>query len=297
MKFSRPYVKKVVEGSVPPISQTQAWRMRMRDFDPVDNMATFDWSERAPFEGKRWTDTVFLIRCLGSCSGPNALEGLPGWRAAEGVAGSASLAVLASVLSRNRSGMARGRWKKRWNEAEVPTDVNDVDFFVGGKNGRSAHRFRVFVADMINKVREYGAKHGKVVTVEKEIAHHYANFDGVVLIQNVRLSGVGVKLSFVQAPACDTMLEVVESFDIDVVKVILNVQRMQLHSKVEVAVAVESGNASVCDYGLQKNYPCQFDLSQVGNTLCRMRKYGKRGYLFKAYPVLKMKDRSGRISK
>jgi hypothetical protein len=293
MKFSRKYNVKLLDKSTPNITESMAWRIQMDDFDVVHRMATFDVTKFEHHVSTTMTDVAKIFEVLEKVVDPEIVGVTHGWGAQEGVAGSASLAVLESIMSRTRSGELRGRWRKEGVFGDETGGVGDVDFFVCRRNGGTPALFRTYVAAAISKIVKLVAKEGRIVTVDKEMVHPYLQ-GGAILIQNIWISGVSVKLSFVQAPSCRHMMDVVDMFDINVVKVIYNPYRKELYVPLDVVCGVENGLADVCDFHLNKGSPSSYDLMQVKLSLKRMNKYGNRGYYFKKYPKLMMSGYSER---
>jgi hypothetical protein len=254
---------------MPFITESMAWRIHMDEFNVTHRMATFDVTKFDHHLSTTMTDVVKIFEVLEKVARPEIVGATHGWGAEEGVAGSASLAVLETIMSRTRSGELRGRWKKEGaSKGDEADRVGDVDFFVCRRNGGTRSLFRAYVAAQISKIKKLVAEEGRTVTLDEEIQHPYCQ-RGPILIQNIWISGVSVKLSFVQAPSCRHMMDVVDQFDINVVKVIYNAYRKQLYVPFDVVCGVQKGLANVCDFYLDSGSPSSRDLAQVRLSLKR----------------------------
>ena len=286
MKFSRRYVKKALEGSRPEISINQAWRMRMNGYIPSCNVAIFDCRDITLCAVPECCDIMYLNDVMSRVNPDydGRIKKRQCW-CVEGCAGSASMAMVQLLMSRSRSGGLRGRWKKNRNGKVLEgAEIGDYDWFIGGKDGGSWSSFRERVRVLIAQIRCVVEEENRVVTVLEEKRHPYANSGGELLIQDIRISGISLKVSFVQALHCKDMTEVVDGFDMNVVKVIYNPGSRKLYCSLDTVVAIESGLARVRDFEVSPGSPTTLEVARVSSTMKRMKKYGGRGYIFERYP-------------
>ena len=288
------YVRRELEGSVPSISEAEAYRLKVNAYDRMYNMATFKMSKVCErHQSEEVVNVLCMLKLVRQALKSEGGGGDRGWLAEEGISGSSVTAVLEGHFSRNRGGMLRGRWKAGIDDGEgVP--VSDVDVFIGGVAGSTRAGFRIRVREVVSKLEAIAGRRGLAVTVEEERIHPYAEMGRKIIIQDVKVEGYSFKLSFVQAPTSGTLFEVTEKFDIDVCKVMYNPWKNEMYAMLDVVVVIERGKASVCDYVLRQKKPSKYDVRQVSSTLKRMRKYGERGYKFRKYPRLTMGRESDR---
>lgn len=272
------------------MSLWKAWGMRVCQYDPPSNMATFKVEDVHELVDEQMALILDIFGIATKTLDDVCSEGAKGWLGHVGCAGSAPLAVVEAIMSRNRQGRLRGRWER---ERRKPWLVNDIDFFVSGLRGQRRASFRTFVRAAMRKVETVMKAEGRTVIVGEEFENRYA-FSGMsILMHNMEVSGNDLTISFVQAPNSENMLEVINCFDIDVVKVIYNPVRRELYAPLDVVVAIENGEARVCDFGLSEGQPSEYDVKKVCSTMKRMQKYGSRGYTFKRYPKLQMSKARG----
>ena len=83
------------------------------------------------------------------------------------------------------------------------------------------------------------------------------------------------------------MKEMLLRFDMNIVKVMYDVETMMLLAHKDTINDVVNAEATVRDFDMSSDIPTEFEIKKVHSTLKRMVKYGARGYKFKNYPILK----------
>ena len=304
-------MKKVIEGSKPPITETEAYRMKLDGYNRYSNVAVFKFESMNKDLMTPCAKGVFDIFQLLSevCESDMELNA-NGWQATVAVSGSSALALLESHLMTNRSGQLRGRWKaismrggfdsvckKKATALDIARvdlrlgkgdlrSVNDVDIFVSGIRGATHVNFRHTVDNFVNRMRSVCMKKGMNVEGGPYRENAYVEMGSKVLIRDVFVGGMDTKISFIQSRECGTVMEVLKRFDIDVCQVMFNMKRKELYTSLEVLDAIEKGHASICDFFLSSDGPTAYEAIQIKSTIGRMHKYLNRGYVFNRYPKL-----------
>ena len=201
-----------------------------------------------------------------------------------GIAGSAALCSVERMMSTDREGKMRGRWKDAVACGKNPCwSPNDVDVFVCGRAGRRKAAFRSVVRTIQTRMQKVLTRKGKKLIVEEEFEHNYTSRTSVFLIRNMRVEGMSMAISFIQVPEALHVGEVVEQFDLDIVKAVCNVHEKVVSMPVEVASKIWLGKAEVMDFVTQRCFPNTIEEKAIVSTMKRMRKFGGRGYRFGRY--------------
>lgn len=236
-------------------------------------------------EGDRLGEVLSCLALLKDAVGRHHSEGPAAWRPTVGVAGSAALCLVERLMAQDPQGRWRARWKARARQggANLIWNPNDVDVFLCGRPGSRRASFRAAVQGICRSLSERLARTGKQLIVEEEFEHRYTLQPDAFLIQNVRVEGMETVISFIQVPGREDVTEVMESFDMDIVRCMCNIERQELCVPVKVASRIWKGQAEVVDFVTKLQHPTQVEERAICSTLRRMRKYGERGYTFVRY--------------
>lgn len=212
---------------------------------------------------------------------------LSGWKNKIGIAGSFPLRLLESIIKKSYDNSLRGRWEASNNEWRC----GDVDLFVGGDIGNDVDKFKLFAEeiarnlDMVSEGTAFPTYHRRLRF------RRYITPDQPAFIMDVLFMNLQPKLQIIQCPGLATLSDVIDNFDIDVVKVMYNPGSGLIHTRATTVKAICDGEATVKDFFLSKNYPRRAELPSLFSTLRRMHKYGTRGYEFDRYPrILTLPD-------
>ena len=136
------------------------------------------------------------------------------------------------LRSRNTVCVA-GSASLHWHLLSYPSDglatsclfqPNDVDIFVYGIDGQTEHSFKNAVFAMVDQL-----KHKRYVVQNIDIqTNTYILPNAPVLIINVHVFGQNTKLSFIQRPSDTTPEQVIDKFDINIVRVIYDISREEI---------------------------------------------------------------------
>ena len=165
-------------------------------------------------------------------------------------------------------------------------DPNDLDVFVTGSMARRASKFRSYVNRFVNMVELSS------FTLEEVEEHfnYYCLRDHKVLIINVKVKEFGIPFSFVQCPHLKDGTEVVDTFDINIVKVWIQIDTVRIVMNPEVYHCIAAKIAKVEDVVWSDVVPSRFDRAKLTSTLRRMEKYRKRGFRFLDTPLIMTED-------
>lgn len=302
-------VRHILYGSKPQITEAHAYRMKVDKFDKYCNMATFKLDkidmDLLPPTGQ---EVLSLFKVLAEAVNGELGGRGDGWTfPSMCVAGGSALALLESHMMTTRRGHVRGRWEKYAlarkeqkgshqvhdmyvdvmecenfvGSVEPETySVNDVDIFVGGKDGESDEGFERAVWSMVQNIKAVCSKKGKTVRVGESRKNLYVRWHGYVLIKDVFIDGHDIKLSFIQCPDTRSINDCVRRFDIDVCQVMFNPYLKELYADMRVVTSIDGGDARAVDFRMSDDGPDDIDIGKVVSTLERIRKYRKRGYQF-----------------
>ena len=203
----------------------------------------------------------------------------------EAFAGSSAEYILNLLASRNSKGDIVGRWATRAINI-VPGGLHwepgDADYFVTTKDRT---RFFARTDHLIVLLRIVVEAQGKTLEVFEAQEHTYACRLFTVWTRDVKIEGIKTKLSFVSAPDCDSMAEVLDKFDISICKVMYDCRGTgMLTTRSDILRQIKVGEATVKDFLVPYGSPDKFECNSIANTLHRMKKYGDRGYTFLNYP-------------
>lgn len=205
---------------------------------------------------------------------------LSGWTNQIGIAGSFPLRLLESIVKRSYEDSLRGRWEA----SNMEWRCGDVDLFVGGDIGNDADKFRTFAEEIARNISAVSGGTA-IPAIHRQLRlSRYIALDRPVYIMDVIFMHLQPKLQIIQCPGLTTLSDIVDNFDIDVVKVMYNPLSGLIHAQAKTVKAICDGEATVKDFFLSKNYPRKAELPALFSTLRRMHKYGTRGYEFARYP-------------
>lgn len=158
----------------------------------------------------------------------------------------------------------------------------DVDVFVTGRLARSSTFCAWVKAEMV-RITEAGYQ---IESVTKTF-HSYATNDGTMIrIINVKVRGIKIELSFVQAPDSSDIDEVVEKFDLSVAKVAFHTGTRSYRYSAETLADLKNGRTRVKDFSFDGAYPSCRERKQLQSTLTRTEKYSNRGFPPMSLPLL-----------
>ena len=160
---------------------------------------------------------------------------------------------------------------------------NDIDVFVYGPLGEHEYHFSAFVSELTKNIEAAGY----TITERSQRYNWYVLENEPVLIVDVRVKGISAKLSFVQCPIANTSQEVVDSFDMDIVRVIYDVKDGTITVRDDVRPNILQRRATAKDFVRSHDFPTSGDFTAYGITLSRITKYSKRGFSFSNFPSLR----------
>ena len=237
-----------------------------------------------PGEGDVVGEVTKYLELLRGAMDPIYSDGVSDWQPKVGIAGSAALCLVERMMSRDSEGRLRGRWNKEVVGLSAPYwSPNDVDVFFCGRPGQRKAAFRAAVKSIKTKLGRSVSRMGKKLIVEKEFEHKYTSRTDAFLIQNIRIEGMSLAMSFIQVPKASSVAEAVEQFDLDIVKVVCNVHTQELCLPVDTVSRIWIGKAEVMDFVTKQHYPSAAEERALVSTFKRMRKYGDRGYRYARY--------------
>jgi hypothetical protein len=156
---------------------------------------------------------------------------------------------------------------------------SDYDFFVAGSHGRNQETFLAFVEYCVQRIRELG-----YTVLHRESYLVYARNGAKIVVSDISLGEVTGKISFVQSPGCKTVQEVAEQFDVDVCKVIYNIDEETVTCDKEVHMHIHHGVALVSDFALSGDSNLsavtEESIKQLNRVFARILKYQDRGFSF-----------------
>lgn len=159
---------------------------------------------------------------------------------------------------------------------------NDIDIFVAGPNGANDQLF----SDFVNMCVTSAESGGFVVAQIMPKQHDYIQQGISVNIIDVIFIGSPTCFSFVQASASNTIDDVIETFDIDVVKVIYDIWGNSFRLDPVIKWNIEHLKAVVFPFYTEEHTPNSFEQRRQMITYSRMRKYEKRGFTFITAPQI-----------
>ena len=146
----------------------------------------------------------------------------------------------------------------------------DIDIFVCGKY---AHNFEALVEHVKVKLE---AEHYYIVDVRNYV-HNYACATGKVRICDFTISSFHRKLSLIQCPFNDSIEDVIDSFDLNVCRVVYSNGKDELRVAREVYKSIRKKEA-VVDSVYFPGGVNAFQGTKVQRTIERMEKYRSRGF-------------------
>jgi hypothetical protein len=158
----------------------------------------------------------------------------------------------------------------------------DVDVFVSGRLSRSPV-FNAWVDAQILRM----ANAGYVIESVQKIENSYATEDGTpIMITNVKVEGIAVIISFVQALDSADINEVMEKFDLSVVKVAYHTGIECYHCSEGTFDDLKNHITHVKNFSFAGQYPTRRERKKLESTLARTEKYSRRGFPPIALPLL-----------
>lgn len=163
---------------------------------------------------------------------------------------------------------------------------NDLDIFVCGSNGRTTEAF----LDFVNKCGQEMLRIGHQVNSVHRYRNVYVHDDIDIEIVDVEVEGLETKLSFVQCPKDETVLQTVRRFDFDLVQVIYDFTRDRIIRQdpetelMEWTLTMRLSNRILDSLDRQLTLPTgsrnDNSVRRILLTCGRMLKYSRRGFIF-----------------
>ena len=164
----------------------------------------------------------------------------------------------------------------------------DIDIYVYGKHARSS-----YVRSIVNKFVVRCAEQHTPVRFIEETWSWYCFPDYKVLIQNVTVEGFKCKLSFIQFPFANSSFDVINSFDINIVRVCFYIYSQEFFVSQSDWHCIEEKQARLSPIEWRQALPNGRDVRRLNAVIGRMNKYSKRGYSFDSAPLLTILDKDG----
>jgi hypothetical protein len=159
---------------------------------------------------------------------------------------------------------------------------NDIDLFVCGNLGSTQGTFRAYV----EKCKDRCAEFGVIVLSTNFHRNRYVIKDRSVLIADLEVEGLDQVISFVQVPNVRTVIEVVETFDIDVAQVVYNCFTCKFTIEPGIEKRIANMHAVIKPFHTEKHCPSEFEKRRQSVTYHRMKKYEKRHFVFINSPCI-----------
>ena len=239
------------------------------------------------------SDAHFIVKCLGQAitNEEDVSKDCTRFLAKEGIAGSSALLFLEQSLALDRNGNLIGRWRVNFwktQDYHIFWQVNDIDYFIIADTKKAfLKRVREIVKAMSAVLKQYN----EAITIQRKHLCLYVRLNTRVWIVDCKITGAEPTLSFVHANGLSSMKEVLDGFDMNIVKVMYDVRTMMLMTDEETIADVWNGEAAVSNFEMKSDIPSKFEIKKLSLTLNRMIKYGARGYKFRNYPLLQSQSR------
>lgn len=150
---------------------------------------------------------------------------------------------------------------------------SDVDIFVCGF-------YSAFFDVLVNHVLTQLNNRNFIVTDMERYQNYYATSRGPIEVCDLTLAALQWKLSLIRCPSDRNIDSVIQSFDINVCRVVYSIERDELRVAADVYNSVESGEATVANISFGNLGPGNSASVRVGRTIRRMAKYSARGFRF-----------------
>jgi hypothetical protein len=148
--------------------------------------------------------------------------------------------------------------------------------------GSTQGRFRAYV----EKCKDRCAEFGVIVLSTNFHRNRYVIRNQSVLIADLEVEGLDQVISFVQAPNVRTVIEVVETFDIDVAQVVYNCFTCKFTIEPGIEKRIANMHAVIKPFHTEKHCPSEFEKRRQSVTYYRMKKYEKRHFVFINSPCI-----------
>lgn len=158
----------------------------------------------------------------------------------------------------------------------------DIDLFVCGSLGSTHGTFRTYIQECKDRCTEFGV----TVLSTKFHKNRYVVKNQAVLIADLVVDGLDQVISFIQAPNVRTVIEVVETFDIDVAQVVYNCFTSEFTIEPGIRKRIANMHAIIKPFHTEKHCPSEFEKRRQIVTYCRMKKYEARHFLFINSPCI-----------
>jgi hypothetical protein len=273
--------------------------MKVRSRTAFFDLQSFDCG-RVTGEGDTLKEVLRCLELLREAMLPGTVAGSAPWKPRIAVAGSAALCLVERLLSQDPKGRWRGRWKKRARGAggNLIWNPNDVDVFFCGRVGSRKASFRAAVRGICDRLSRQLAAEGLKLIEGEEHENRYTARPEPFLIRNVNIEGMETAVSFIQVPECEDVAELMEGFDMDIVRCLCNIEKEEVCVPVKVVSQIWKGEVAVVDFVTKQSFPSEVEEKVICSTLRRMRKYGRRGYKCKRYSqIMSREEASARRSR
>jgi len=173
-------------------------------------------------------------------------------------------------------------------DVENATSPNDVDIFVCGEYGKTENNYSHFIDSVISNAQS----EGYYVVAKRTYANTYVYKDKRILITNLIVGGISVDLSFIQCPLDKTVATVVDKFDMDIVRVVYNIEiGTSVPKSTDVQHAIRTRTFTVHDFTMAYCGPSDFEIFKIRSTFQRIAKYSERGFRASDFPKLLQSQR------
>lgn len=106
-------------------------------------------------------------------------------------------------------------------------------------------------------------------------------------ITDFQVHGIVCKLSFIWDREANTISDVLDTYDLDIVQVGFDFKHLTFTVGKESVLALENGMATVNNpFCFLRSNPTNREIAILGSTLRRMQKYSRRGFIFCNFPIL-----------
>ena len=202
----------------------------------------------------------------------NIVSDSEGWDCSIGVAGSAALLLLETILKRDDN-RPYGMFN-RWSEHQPRWSCSDVDLFVIGDDDfdELVTRFEAELSSIARRI-------GHPIQNQREVIYPESAHSIYKRIIYYSFRGIQCDLSIVERDNGRDMRGLINGFDISVCKVIYNPFTGLVHARLATFWDVWLGHAHVAEEKTHFNGdPSTFEAGRICSTIARMVKYWHRGY-------------------
>ena len=165
---------------------------------------------------------------------------------------------------------------------------NDIDIFVYGRHARTS-----YVKAIVDKFIVRCAEHDLAVQEFNERWSLYCCEGYRIKIFDIKLERFHSKLSFIQFPFAHSSFDVINTFDISVVRVCFYIDSQEFYVAETDWHMIEEKCAQLAPIEWQNALPSGKEVRKLNSVIGRMQKYWERGYSFLGPPFLAVLDADG----